>query len=112
MAMRLLEGDIQFTARKYWIPGLDREDLEQELRLRLWCQLPYYDHTRAGLRAWAKKVMSNHAKNLLRDSKREKRGGNCLILPLNEDIYSDNSLDIEKVLDILHETGKKIEDIF
>lgn len=56
-ALSLLEKDICYLARNNWGYGMSREDVEQELRMHLWRKLHLYRPSKAGLRAWAQRVM-------------------------------------------------------
>jgi RNA polymerase sigma-70 factor (ECF subfamily) len=60
------------------IAGLDlvllgREDLAQEVSLRLWCALREYDASRASLRTYTERIVDRHVASLLRRRKAKKR---------------------------------------
>ena len=60
-AMKLLEGYVHMVAKQYYIPGLEYEDLCQELRMQLWRKLHKYNPKKAGIKAWALRVLKNKA---------------------------------------------------
>ncbi|HOL54257.1 MAG TPA: sigma-70 family RNA polymerase sigma factor [Candidatus Paceibacterota bacterium] len=71
-------------SHKYHIPGLEAEDIQQEVRLRLWIKYPTFLKEKSSFRTWANKVMKNCIKNMMRDAKRECRK------PLNRAISLDD----------------------
>lgn len=116
--MKLLEPDLRFIASRYYVPGQDREDLEQELRITLWLKLPTFDPNRGvSLRTYASQIMRNKLKNMLRDSMAKKRyGGECL--PLIDDFSEFHGKDVESqelffhILDVLNQYGLSVDDFF
>jgi RNA polymerase sigma-70 factor (ECF subfamily) len=53
------------------VPVQDREDLEQEVLLRLWQALPRYDAARASLATFIERVVASKVASLLRSRRRE-----------------------------------------
>ncbi len=51
------------------VPGVDREDLEQEALLGLWVALRHYDASRASLRTFLERVADKRFASLLRRSR-------------------------------------------
>jgi len=90
LAMQIAEYDIIYLASRFHIKGHTREDIAQELRLKIWQALPYYDPNVCGMRTWARKVLKNHLKNLKRDIERHKRKILLHQVPLNELICEES----------------------
>ena len=65
-----LDKDIKGKARKWSIDGYERDDLEEELRLKLFTALDEYTPGRASIRTYANVVMNNFLCQLYRDNKR------------------------------------------
>jgi RNA polymerase sigma factor (sigma-70 family) len=60
------------------IAGLDlvvlgRDDLAQEVSLRLWCALSGYDASKSSLRTYTERIVDRHVASLLRRRKAKKR---------------------------------------
>lgn len=113
LALTVLEHDIDWVASRYWIDGYNKDDLKQELRLKLWESIKMFDHTKeVRLRAWANTVMRNHLRRLLRDSTTKKRGGDCEFIDFDKVCRMDlgNSEDFLEFLDKIHEIGKDLDD--
>ena len=90
-AMALMEYDIVCLAAKTKIPGLEADDIAQELRLRIYNQLGSFNWRKASIRTWGLKVLKNHLKNLHRDLiTTQKRKANINLVSL------DNWLEIGK----------------
>lgn len=85
-ALKVLEGDVQFLARRYHIKGYEFEDLCQELRMHLWRKISKYDPRISGIRTWANAVMRNRLKDLLKaqDYSNNKSFSVSIILPPEE----------------------------
>jgi RNA polymerase sigma factor (sigma-70 family) len=66
------------------IPGMDVEDIEQELMLRVHQRLPQYDPSQSSLRTFADRVARNCIASLIEASQAKKRGGGIEILFLDE----------------------------
>jgi len=105
-ALQLLEGDVGFLSRRYHVDGYEPEDLRQELRLQLWKRFKHYNYDRAGIRAFANQVMRNRLRDMLRASKRKKRGD---WVAFNETEHVVE-LDLDLLIDICDEYNKEIED--
>ena len=65
-ALFSLEPDIRMFARGWKIPGLEEQDIEQELRIHLYNKLPKYNPYKSQLRTWASTVMRNRRIDLKR----------------------------------------------
>jgi len=52
LAMQALEKDIVYLCRFRPIYNVEREDVEQELRLFIWDKLPNYNSERSSIRTW------------------------------------------------------------
>ena len=59
-------------SHKYHIPGLEAEDIQQEVRLRLWIKYSTFKG-KSSFKTWANKVMKNCIKNIKRDAERQCR---------------------------------------
>lgn len=113
-ALRVLEHDIRFWCSRYYVPGYDQEDLEQECRLKLWQQISKFNPKQGVLvRTWAQNVIKNTLKDLLKRQTRQKRGAGQTELSLdllNGTISVEFSSELDEILDELSKKGKKIED--
>ena len=65
-ALILLEPDVKRFSRDWKISGLEKDDIEQELRHQLWRKLPKYNPFKSSLRTWAWQVMRNRKIDLNR----------------------------------------------
>ena len=65
-ALFSLEPDIRRSARGWKIPGLEEQDIEQELRIHLYNKLPKYNPYKSQLNTWATTVMRNRRIDLKR----------------------------------------------
>lgn len=75
MSMRFLlyENQIRAKAKTYFIPGMDWEDIAQELRLSLWQNLSKFEPNRASEQTFANRIMQNRIKDLAKHANRQKR---------------------------------------
>lgn len=64
---------IDKEAQKHNIPGMEWQDIAQEVKTRLWLKFELYDASKSSLKTWANKVMRNCIRNLIRDSKNSKQ---------------------------------------
>jgi RNA polymerase sigma factor (sigma-70 family) len=71
--MQIAEFDVIYLSNRFRVKGYTKEDIAQELRLKLWEALPYYNPEKTGMRTWSRTVMRNHLKNLKRNVERHKR---------------------------------------
>lgn len=55
--MQEVEGYVVMFALQHRLPGLEPEDVAQELRLHLWRRLPSYDPRKASPKSWARTVL-------------------------------------------------------
>lgn len=70
----LYEEDIVAKAKTTYVPGMDWEDIAQELRIILWRKLPKYKKSkRCSEKTFAQRIMSNRIKDLIRSANRDKR---------------------------------------
>jgi len=119
LALRSIDKDVRYLAWKWYIPNYTKEEIEQELRLRVWEKIPLYSvESGVSFRTWANMLMRNRLKNLLRDQTNQFRGEGVQLLPLLSDNNSEwkevpreNPLAIEHVM-IIIDAGKNIEDYF
>lgn len=72
--LQQLEPDVFLFARSRKIPGMDMDDVAQELRFHLFKKLHLFNPTKSSLRTWGWMVMRNKLISLWRDADR---------LPLN-----------------------------
>lgn len=85
-ALEVFERDIGMFASRYNVPGMDFDDVAQDLRIQLWRKLDKYDPTKAGLRKWSWMVMGSRVKDLLRmANKKNKDMLNTNVLPFIEE---------------------------
>ena len=70
-------------SKKHNIDGWEAEDIQQEVRLRLWIKYSTFKG-KSSFKTWANKVMKNCIKNMMRDANRECRK------PLNRAISLDD----------------------
>jgi len=74
-----LEKDIFWLCRQRSIPGFEREDLQQELRLAVWERSPKYNPHKASVRTWGVILMKGKLNKLYRDHcTTDKRKANVL----------------------------------
>jgi len=59
-------------SKKHNIDGWEAEDIQQEVRLRLWIKYSTFKG-KSSFKTWANKVMKNCIKNIIRDENRELR---------------------------------------
>ena len=59
-------------SKKHNIDGWEAEDIQQEVRLRLWIKYSTFKG-KSSFKTWAIKVMQNCIKNIIRDENRELR---------------------------------------
>lgn len=71
--MQIAEFDVIYLSNRFRVKGYTKEDIAQELRLKLWEALPCYNPEKTGMRTWSRTVMRNHLKNLKRNVERHKR---------------------------------------
>ena len=50
------------------IPGMDWQDIAQEIRIHLWNKFDLFDVKKSSFKTWANRVMKNRIKNLIRDA--------------------------------------------
>lgn len=67
------ENDILAKAKTYKIPGMDWEDVAQELRLAVWRARDKFNPKLAGARTFVVKVIINRLRDLARTAGRKKR---------------------------------------
>jgi RNA polymerase sigma factor (sigma-70 family) len=79
-------------AKKHNIPGLDWEDIAQEVRIRLWTKRHLFNPDKSSYKTWANRVMSNCIRNLIRASKSKKAAF------LNEAISLEKFIEDEKCI--------------
>lgn len=82
-----IEPYVRLYAKKYNVPGLDKEDLEQELRLRVWSKLEQYDPRLSSPKTWANTVMRNWTFNLYQKSQALKRKALNEYSPISDAVY-------------------------
>lgn len=111
-AMTILEPDIRFWCQRYWIPGYEIEDLQQECRLSLWKGLDKYSHLNGALvRTWGNTVIKTRLKELLRNSNYDCRAVSHF--SFNDNIeHSECIGDLGDLLDILDENDMTLEDFY
>ena len=66
-----IEPIIKAESYKYHIPGMEPDDIQQEIRLRLWLKYSTFKG-RSSFKTWANKVIKNCIKNLMRGSQTDK----------------------------------------
>lgn len=66
-----LTGTVRQFAFKYYIRGMEPEDLMQEFWLHLFRKYPKYDPSRAGVKTWANRLLNNYRIDLNRKSERD-----------------------------------------
>ena len=59
-------------SKKHNIDGWEAEDIQQEVRLRLWIKYSTFKG-KSSFKTWANKVMKNCIKNIKRDAERQRR---------------------------------------
>lgn len=81
-------------ARKHNIPGMEWQDIAQEVKLRLWLKYGLYDSSKSSFRTWANRVMKVAIYELLRKSINAKNR------PLNKstsmEMLAESGLDIDE----------------
>ncbi len=76
----------------YKIAGMDKDDIAQEIRLRLFIKKDTFDPQKTKFGTWARVVADNCIKNLIRDSKTNKASYLNDAIPLENVLY-DEELD-------------------
>jgi RNA polymerase sigma-70 factor (ECF subfamily) len=69
--LKKFEPIIKFKAKKVKIAGLEYQDIQQEIRIRLWKKYPSFKGE-SSFKTWANRVAENCIKNLIRDSRTKK----------------------------------------
>jgi RNA polymerase sigma factor (sigma-70 family) len=111
LAMEIMEHDINYWCSRYWIPGYDKEDLEQECRLALWKAVQKFKTDQGVyLRTWANMVIKNRLKELLRASHYDCRAVSHQVFKQIDNIYAPD-FDLEGVLSILLENNMTLDDL-
>lgn len=64
MFMRNMENYVINCAKRYYINGLESDDIAQELRMHLWRRLPKYDPMKGKIETWGHMVVENKARDL------------------------------------------------
>jgi hypothetical protein len=67
LMLKILENDIQRLSFQFHIPGFDREDIQQELRLVTWEYAPNYNPYKASIRTWGNTLLKGKLHKLHRD---------------------------------------------
>jgi RNA polymerase sigma factor (sigma-70 family) len=70
-AILQLDEDICYLSEHWNIPGMEADDIAQELRLFLWKKLDGYDPARSSIRTYADRIMKNKLRNMYRDAGRK-----------------------------------------
>jgi len=106
-----LEHDISYWCSRYWIPGYEKEDLEQECRMAIWKAYNKYNTLQGtALRTWSNMVVKNRLRELLRNSYYDCRSiGHKLVHELDNIAVEDEDLDC--VLSILIENDMTLDDL-
>ncbi|MDH3660445.1 MAG: hypothetical protein OEU92_10520 [Alphaproteobacteria bacterium] len=66
------------------LPGMELEDLEQELMLHAHRRLTCYDPARSDLWTFADRILKNFVANLLASERAKRRGGGCLTASIDD----------------------------
>lgn len=87
------EREIIIKSRKARIPGMEAEDIAQELRIALWKKLKKFDPSRASEKTYANLIMESCIKTLGKASKRKCRYHQVNSVRLSDkmDIVDDNA---------------------
>jgi RNA polymerase sigma factor (sigma-70 family) len=101
-ALSLLEPDLIAVSYKHNISGYDPEDIQQELRIKLWQALKTYKSNGAGLRTWGVRVINNRLIDLLRQSQYLNHRALTKSRPLDDD-FMDTYLSAEDILKYLED---------
>ena len=107
-ALNDLEPAIQYWCSRFFIKGYDKEDLEQEVRLRLWTKFDKFNPNKKVLvYTWGNQVVQNCLNNLLRDSLRQKRDNGMETAELDEKCLNLNPecIDLDALIDEADEKG-------
>lgn len=86
-AILQLDDDICYLSEHWNIPGMEADDIAQELRLWLWNKLDFYDPNRSSIRTFAIRIMRNRLKNMKRDAE---------VRPLNRSILFGDEQEFDK----------------
>ncbi len=108
--LALCEPSIHYWCRRYWIPGYDFEDLRQESRLHLWKKLDKFDPEQGTVITWAKPVIINHLRDLLKQENRKKRSNGLPVVSL-PDYLESIADDLDYLIDFCEENNIRLEDI-
>jgi len=80
-----LENDIQRLSAQFHIPGFDRDDIQQELRLFVWTYDYNYNPRKSSIRTWGNITLKSALKNLHNaQCKTDKRKANVLRAEFDE----------------------------
>jgi RNA polymerase sigma factor (sigma-70 family) len=60
------------VASAYYLPGHERQDVEQEAMIALWVAITTYDPDKMTFRAWARFVINRHLITCVKTARREK----------------------------------------
>lgn len=71
--LKVAEENIKIKSYKYNIPGMDKKDVAQELRMKLWQASKDYDSSQSSMATFADTVISNYIIDLSRMAKAKKR---------------------------------------
>jgi DNA-directed RNA polymerase specialized sigma24 family protein len=64
LILNVLDRDIKRFSYQYFIPGLEHEDIAQELRLFVWTYDHLYNPHVASIRTWGNQALRSALKNL------------------------------------------------
>ena len=89
-----IEQIIVSESKKHNIPGMDWQDIAQEIRIKLWQKEKLFDPAKSSYKTWANKVMRNCIYDLLKASNTKK--ASYLNNAVSIEMLQENGIDIDE----------------
>ena len=86
-AILQLDEDICYLSECWNIPGMEADDIAQELRMFLWKKLDIYDPARSSIRTFADRIMKNKLRDMYKLALRK---------PLNNSMFFGDEQAMDK----------------
>lgn len=94
--LRHIRATARRLARQHAVPGMDAQDLEQDLVLDLWCRMEAFDPARASFRTFAHRVIAHRVATLTSPTAR--RAAERATVPLDMPVVRGSDITIAEML--------------
>ena len=116
LKMKLIDGYIVMRSSQFYVPGIEPEDLAQELRIKIWKVIPKFNPEFASFKTWALVVINNYLRDLYR--KQTGKWTDCLNSAYGLNYYNESMNvrdempdDLDALIDICMEYRLDLEDL-